>query len=293
MSLVLDITHVTHYRFARPVRLGEHRVMLRPRGSHDVRVLATDLVVNPLPLDVHLVQDAYSNSIAIVRSRKSAPELRLVATFTVEHTGTPALDLPLDPEAHSWPFRYAPDEQPVLAPYIEGSYDDPVGMLAAWARQSTGGNGPRDILVAMTRRIRDTMRHRARLEGGVQTPYETLECSSGSCRDFATLMIEAAGRLGYAARFVSGYLYSTELDPNVTGDARAGSTHAWLEAYLPDAGWLPFDPTNNLVGCSQLVSVGIACHASQAVPVSGSWIGDPADFKGTDVDVQVRRARPG
>ena len=125
---------------------------------------------------------------------------------------------------------------------------DPDGSLRVWAQQFVlqgGATGTRELLVAMTQFIRDTLHYQARFDQGVQTPYDSLRLQSGTCRDFATLMIEAIRHLGYAARFVSGYLYTPLLD---SGTARGGSTHAWLQVYLPGAGWIPFDPTNNLVG---------------------------------------------
>jgi transglutaminase-like putative cysteine protease len=289
MSVTFDIVHRTHYRFHQPVQLERHRMLFRPRGGHDLRVLATDLVLRPEPVALHLVHDAYSNSVALFQPASPSAELEIVASFTVEHTGTAALELPLDPAAAACPPQYAQDEQPVLAPFLVPFYDDPAGRLAAWAQPFTAAGDARAVLVQMTRHIRETMRYRARIQQGVQSPYETLDLNSGSCRDFATLMIEAARRLGVAARFVSGYLYCADLDPANGGQPTPGATHAWVEAYLPGAGWLPFDPTNNLIGGTDLVRVGVACHASQAVPVSGEWFGWPADFGGMEVDVQVSR----
>jgi transglutaminase-like putative cysteine protease len=126
----------------------------------------------------------------------------------------------------------------------------------------------------------------------VQTPFDTLRMQSGTCRDFATLMIEAVRQLGYAARFVSGYLYSPGLDSGTDIASSPGSTHAWLQVYLPGAGWIPFDPTNNLVGGNNLIRVGVARHASLASPVSGSWSGSIEDYLGMEVDVQVRKIIP-
>ena len=130
----------------------------------------------------------------------------------------------------------------------------------------------------------------ARDEEGTQQPHETLKLGSGSCRDFALLMMEAARRLGFATRFVSGYLYDPALDDGEdSGTVGAGYTHAWLQAYLPGAGWVPFDPTNNLLGGTQLIRVGIARDPSQAAPVSGSWFGESGDYLGMDVSVTVQR----
>lgn len=289
MSVIFDIVHRTRYAFHREVQLDRHRMLFRPRGSHDLRVLATGLVVTPEASELHLVHDAYSNSVALFQPASPAASLEIVASFTVEHTGTRALDLPLDPSAAGCPPIYDDAEQPVLAPFIAAFYEDPSGRLSAWAQQFVAAGDARAVLVAMTRHIRETMTYLARAEQGVQTPYHTLDSGTGSCRDFATLMIEAARRLGIAARFVSGYLYCADLDPARAGQAVPGATHAWVEAYLPGAGWLPFDPTNNLIGGTDLVRVGVACHASQAVPVSGEWFGYPADFGALHVDVQVSR----
>ncbi|MDO9198686.1 transglutaminase family protein [Rhodoferax sp.] len=290
MSVFFDIIHTTHYRYAQPVTLGEHRVLFRPRDSHDLRVLATDMQVTPPPVDIRLIQDVYSNSVALVQPQSPATELKVVCTFSVEHTGTRALDFPLSPRAQTFPFDYDDEERLVLAPYLTPYYDDPDGMLRTWANQFTLGQdvtGTRELLAAMTQFIRDTMQYRARFDHGVQTPYDTLRLQSGTCRDFATLMIEAIRQLGYAARFVSGYLYTPWLDSAVpTG---VGSTHAWLQVYLPGAGWIPFDPTNNLIGGTDLIRVGVARHASLASPVSGSWHGFPGDFLGMEVDVRVHK----
>ena len=292
MSVLFDIAHSTHYRYKQPVQLGEHRVMFRPRSSHDVRVLATDLQITPAPIDIRMIQDVYSNSVALVTPQSPASELKLACSFSVEHTGTRALDLPLDPGALQYPFTYSDEDRIALQHYLLPWYDEPSGELEAWARQFVASDGPtgtRELLVDMTRSIRDSMSYLARFDEGVQTPCDTLRLGSGTCRDFATLMIEAVRRLGYAARFVSGYLYAPWLDDDRPEHVGAGATHAWLQVYLPGAGWIPFDPTNNLIGGTDLIRVGVARHASLAAPVSGSWSGYPGDFAGMFVDVQVRR----
>jgi transglutaminase-like putative cysteine protease len=294
VSAFFDITHTTHYRYSQPVGLGEHRVLFRPRDSHDLRVLATDLQVSPPPLDIRLIQDAYSNSVALIQPQSPAAELKVVCSFSVEHTGTRAVDFPLSPRAQSYPFVYDDEERLVLAHYLTPYYDDPGDSLLSWAGQfiaPDGSTGAREPLVAMTQFIRDTMLYQPRQQEGVQTPLETLQWQSGTCRDFATLMIEAIRRLGYAARFVSGYLYTPWMDDSAHPASIAGTTHAWLQVYLPGAGWIPFDPTNNLIGGTDLIRVGIARHASLAMPVSGSWHGFPGDFLGMDVDVQVHQRK--
>jgi transglutaminase-like putative cysteine protease len=294
MPIRYDITHTTVYSYRQPVRFGEHRVMFRPRDSHDLRVLATDLDVSP-ECDIRMIQDPHSNSIALVQPLAPADELRIVCSFTIEHAQSYNLELPLAPSAELFPFAYSVDERIDLEHYLRPAYDDPDGALTAWARQfirTDGPTGTRDMLVSMNQHIRDDFRYTARDEEGTQEPSRTLELGSGSCRDFALLMMEAGRRLGIATRFVSGYLYDPALDGGPEGDVQgAGFTHAWLQAYLPGAGWVPFDPTNNILGGSQLIRVGVARHPSQAAPISGSWFGETGDYLGMSVQVAVQKQR--
>ena len=302
MSIQYDITHTTVYRYKKPVSFGEHRVMFRPRDSHDLRVLATDLQVSPESI-IRMIQDPHSNSVALVQPLRSALELRIVCSFTIEHAHSYNLELPVSKASEFFPFAYTPDERFDLEMYLRPHHEDPQGELMAWARQFIRTDGPsrtRDLLVAMNEHIRNHMVYSSREEEGTQSPLDTLKLGSGTCRDFALLMMEAARRLGVAARFVSGYLYDPALDTELSAGVGsvlggpqitqgAGSTHAWLQAYLPGAGWVPFDPTNNFLGGNQLIRVGVARDPSQAAPVSGSWYGDADAYVGMDASVLVRR----
>lgn len=292
MAIRYEIVHTTVYSYSQPVTFGEHKVIFRPRDSHDLRVLATDLEVSP-HARVRMIQDPHSNSVALVQPLGSATELRIVCSFKIEHAHTNNLELPLSPSAELFPFAYSVDERFDLENYLRPQHDDPGGHLTAWARQfirTDGLTATRNMLVMMNQFIRTNFSYASREEEGTQTPQETLKRNAGSCRDFALLMMEAVRRLGIASRFVSGYLYDPALDgKDAAGTVGAGATHAWLQVYLPGAGWVPFDPTNNLLGGTQLIRVGVARDPSQAAPISGSWFGEPDVYLGMKVNVEVKR----
>lgn len=296
MTIRYDITHTTLYRYREPVSFGEHRVMFRPRDSHDLRVLATDLVCSP-DANIRMIQDPHSNSVALVTPLQPAAELKIVCTFRIEHAPGDDAGLAVSPSAVLFPFAYSVEERLDLEHYMRPLHDDPDGELTHWARQFMSTDGPtgtRELLLQMNGFIREHFGYAARDEEGTQTPLETLALGTGSCRDFALLMMEAVRRLGMAARFVSGYLYDPALDPIAAPDAPAtlgaGSTHAWLQVYLPGAGWVPFDPTNNLrAGNSQLIRVGVARDPRQVAPISGSWFGAADAYLGLTATVQVSR----
>lgn len=288
--MIYDIEHRTVYHFHRPVGLGPHRMTFRPRDSHDMRVLATALDVSPEPQRVDLIHDAYGNSLALIQPASPAQQLSVVARFSVEHLGSNAFALPAPHQALWMPPAYTAAERMALMPFLVPSYQDDDHAVRAWAQpfamEGAHEGGPRHTIARMTEAIRSGFRYQLRHEEGVQTPQQTLQLGSGSCRDFATLMIDALRHVGVAARFVSGYLYSPPADPTV-GSADAGSTHAWVQVYLPDCGWFPVDPTNNLIGGQELIRVAMAREAAEVVPLAGSWFGDTADFDRMEVQVSV------
>ncbi len=289
MTTRLTVHHTTVYRYARPVSFNEHRLMFRPRDSHDLRLLDTRLAISPPPR-VRWYHDIFGNSIAIASFDDPASELRFESTITIEHYGLLDSVFPIEPYASTVPFTYPSDEIPDLGRMVERHYPDPDRRVDVWAHDFLHDNGPTGtdaLLFEITRAIKRQFSYDWRTEPGVQTPVETLDAGSGSCRDLALFMMEAARSLGLAARFVSGYLYDSALDGAASGMVGTGATHAWVQIYLPGAGWVEFDPTNGLVGGPNLIRVGVARDPSQAIPLQGTYNGAPEDFIDMTVDVVV------
>jgi transglutaminase-like putative cysteine protease len=286
---ILTVNHATTYRYSEPVQFGEHRLMMRPRDSHDLRLLRSQLTISP-PGTVRWMHDVFGNSVSVVEFAEAAAELRIVSTLTLERYALEEPSFPIAPEAAQYPFMHSPNDRTDLGRLREQHYPDPKGELAAWAQSFVGGRGIEtvELLASINAAIKADFTYQARDAEGTQPPLETLERRAGSCRDFAVLLIETVRILGFGARFVTGYLYDPTLD-GAEGEAveGAGSTHAWAEIYLPGAGWVEYDPTNGLIAGENLIRVAVTRDAAQAVPVEGTFVGDPASFLSMEVQVTV------
>jgi transglutaminase-like putative cysteine protease len=283
----LTVRHSTVYRYREPVGLGEHRMMFRPRASHDLRLIQTNLIITPQPAHLRWLHDPFDNSVAVAAFEGTTCELHFESVVTLEHFETTMPEYPVEEYARTYPFRYSDEDFSNLERALFRHC--PVQSVSKWALQfldPSDTTGTMKILRAMTHGIREQFIYTRRIEKGVQTPEETLRHRRGSCRDFAVLMIDAARSLGIASRFVSGYIYV----PNKSGVAGGGHTHAWMQAYLPGAGWIDFDPTNSIVGNRNLIRVAVAWDPDQVLPLWGTYMGPAGAFLGMDVAVTVTEA---
>lgn len=291
---LLTVRHVTVYRYSNPVELGEHRMMFRPRESHDLRLLRTSLEISPRPSNMRWLHDVFDNSVAVTTFDGSTSELRFESQVTLEHFETSVPDYPIEDYAQTYPFIYSNEDFPNLSLGLSHHY--PSENVSRWALQfldPAPTTPTMRMLRAMTRGIKDQFKYVRRGEKGVQAPDDTLHSGRGSCRDFAVLMMEAVRSLGMATRFVSGYIFATGLQSSDAAEplTGGGSTHAWMQVYLPGAGWIDFDPTNSLVGNQNLIRVAVAWSPEQVLPLWGTYYGDPDSFLGMDVIVSVTGGR--
>jgi transglutaminase-like putative cysteine protease len=286
---IFTVRHVTTYRYRRPVRLGQHQLLVRPRDSFDQRLLAFDLAIQPEPSRLRWVHDVFGNCITYVDFDSAADFLQFECSIRLDHAPEKAPDFTIEDYAREHPFAYHADELPDLLSFLRTGFDDIGGTLETWLatflrkgiKHPTG-----HLLMTLNEAIASGFRYERRTTPGVQSPSQTIERMQGTCRDFAVLLIEAARSLGFAARFVTGYIYVPDRDgPTWLG---GGSTHAWAQVYLPGSGWIELDPTNGIVGNRDLIRVGVARTPAQAMPLFGTYWGETDDLIEMAVEVNVK-----
>jgi YD repeat-containing protein len=267
----LSIRHETLYSYERPVSFAPHRLLVRPHDSHSIRVVNAVLTVSP-PGEVRWLYDALGNSLCIFTPQGESRTLSIVSELVIERYPAQLSDLRIQDPQTATPIVYAPADRAVLSPFVDPATEDADGDLLKWLRNHMGGpqEPALDFVLRLNQAIHDEFAYQVRDVGAAQEPSHTIKLQAGTCRDFAWLMVEALRRLGYAARFVTGYLYSSGHGP-LRG---AGATHAWCQVFLPDLGWMEFDPTNALAESSDLIPVAVARTPAEAAPISGVIYGD-------------------
>lgn len=274
------VRHTTAYEFGVAVSLGRHRLMLRPRDSFDLRIVETGLSITPHST-LTWTHDVYGNSICWADFDAAATRgLTVESTLVIERYASRAAT----PARMAWTpgaaIAYAHSEAFVLAPYMAAATEDPDGTVAKFALAGATADGSATIhpLLGLSEAIHRTLAYVLRFEEGTQDPVATLGRGMGTCRDYAWLFIECARRLGYAARFVTGYLQTSHMDHRSDSagvSSSAGYSHAWAEVYVPGDGWVEFDPTNLLVADRNLIRVAVTRTPEEASPVSGAYFGPP------------------
>jgi transglutaminase-like putative cysteine protease len=281
---ILRIRHETVYRFESRVSLNPHRLLLRPREGRDLQLLSHVFRIAP-PCEVAWAQDVFGNAVAMANFRAITDKLVVESLSEVELTTSAWPIFPVAASAICYPFRYSDEEWTDLGALVTPQYPDANDALRNRARSFVLGNSTDtlSLLKDLNQGVTQGLRYEAREAEGTQSPVETLQLGIATCRDMATLFVEAARLLGFGSRIVSGYLYDP--DRSRTGSADSGSTHAWAEIYVPGAGWITFDPTNRSVGGHNLIPVAVARDIRQVMPVSGSYAGSACSTMTVEVSV--------
>ena len=263
----LQIKHVTTYQYSESVTLLPHKLLLRPREGHDIRIESAELIISPA-YQLQWQRDVYDNAVAQATFTEPGSQLSIESRVLIQHYDDQPLDFLVADYAVLFPFQYDVAERADLGPYLSAIFEQDRLLLSSWMQQFWQSGQVVEtylLLEWINKAIATGFTYQQREEPGVQSPATTLTSRAGSCRDFATLFIEACRSLGLAARFVSGYLYSSKLPQG------QGATHAWSEVYLPGAGWKGFDSTTGQVVGNDHITVAVSRHPESVPPVSGSF----------------------
>ena len=279
----IRIRHRTTYNYNQPVKIGPHKIMIRPREGHDVHIESSVLEITPAHT-IRWMRDVNGNSLAKVNFNQMTSQLSFYSEVVLQQYDMNPLDFILEESAVYYPFVYDSESLPELTPFMAILFPRDAAALREWLAQFWKPGDKLEtiaLLQKINRHINNTFTYQRRDEPGVQTPTETLKKNSGSCRDFATLMLEACRCWGLAARFVSGYMQCEATE------AGGASTHAWMEVYLPGAGWKGFDPTSGIMTAGQHVTVAVSRNPENAAPIAGTFEGPGNAFQSIQVDVTV------
>lgn len=273
----LKIEHVTRYTYTSSVNFSRHNIFLCPRDRASVRVESYKLNLEP-EAQLSDLRDEYDNKVTAAVFASASEKLEVRADITVELKEENPFDFLLEPYAIHYPFAYRHAAVYVLQPYVNKKIPQDAVEVLPWFYRSfpEKHDDTMTLLVDLNRKISESFTYIRRDEEGTQSPDETIAKGSGTCRDFAVLFIEVCRQAGFAARFVSGYLYDPPTGEGHFTNRAEGSMHAWAEVYLPGAGWKGFDPTNGIMTNHFFIPTAVARKSDEVSPIQGTFAHDGA-----------------
>lgn len=291
MPIHVALTHRTAYRYDRVIGMGPQVIRLRPAPHCRTPILSYSLNLEPKVHFLNWQQDPFANYCARVLLPEKTDQFVVTVDLVADMAVINPFDFYVEESAKDWPFTYEPDLKKELTPYLEPAPLGPLvrKFLASMPKRKLGTV---DFLIDLNQRLRNEVSYCVRLEPGIQTPEETLSKASGSCRDSGWLLVQLLRNIGFAARFVSGYLIQLRPDVKPVDGGAAGAEadftdlHAWAEVYVPGAGWIGLDPTSGLLAGEGHIPLAATPQPSSAAPISGAH--EPAEVS-FEFDMRVER----
>ena len=254
----VKIKHLTHYYYDRPITLGPQSIRLNPSRYYPIEINDFSIDINPKPVSLEWFNDVYNNSIASAVFSQSTMELHINVSLSAKLRPLNIINFELPYIYQKYPFFYPSNERKEILTFLGNP--EPTLLFEEFVNSIQTYNKPTIELIAdINKQVNRHLTYIKRKEPGIYSPEETLRLKSGSCRDFAWLLVNIFRKLGIASRFVSGYsIILDEVD-----------LHAWCEVYLPNKGWVGLDATNGLFCTQFYIPLAAAPYPSATAPIEG------------------------
>jgi transglutaminase-like putative cysteine protease len=277
----IRIIHHTEYEYTDNIFLEPHYLRLKPKSVSYLSLESFKIDISPDPTGISEFIDAENNGLHFCWFEDLHRKLIIRTDMVITISDFNPFHFIIYPdEYNNLPYRYDEKLENLLKPALEGSQlpGDVFRFLDQVKKESY--SGPVDFILMLTRKIWTEFKLRSRTSGPPHDPGRTFTLKKGSCRDLAWMQVQLLRNIGIACRFVSGYYFLPMEKPDY-------ELHAWLEVFLPGAGWIGFDPSHGIMAGNSHIPLASSAYFENTMPVSGSVRGDAVSKLITNLEIEV------